>query len=315
LYGYLDAATRDWIDGLFSNIFREMNKPTDENARRYICFDGDVDALWIENMNSVMDDNKLLTLANGERIRLSSQCGLIFEVGDLAYASPATVSRAGMVYVDPKNLGYTPYFQRWLHTRPEREHDKINELYERLIPDTLSFILEGVEGSSQVEPLKTIVFQTDLNMVVQLCILYDAILPHTKNDKIVYDDEVLECVFIQCMYFSLGASLMNDSRERFDLFVKKLNSLMAVQDTIERPANTSQCPTAMPTLYEYFFNVQQKEWIAWQWIIPAYVHNENVKFSDILVPTVDTLRTEWILNLMNQVIMLELRQRLFKLCL
>ena len=62
---------------------------------RYILFDSDVDALWVENMNSVMDDNKLLTLANGERIRLQGHCALLFEVGDLQYASPATVSRAG----------------------------------------------------------------------------------------------------------------------------------------------------------------------------------------------------------------------------
>jgi hypothetical protein len=44
-----------------------------------------------------MDDNKLLTLANGERIRLQSHCAMLFEVGDLQYASPATVSRCGMV--------------------------------------------------------------------------------------------------------------------------------------------------------------------------------------------------------------------------
>lgn len=58
------------IDGLLSSIFREMNRPTEKNERRYVLFDGDVDALWIENMNSLLDDNKLLTLANGERIRL-----------------------------------------------------------------------------------------------------------------------------------------------------------------------------------------------------------------------------------------------------
>lgn len=114
LYGVLNPATRDWTDGLLSNIFREINKPTDKSERRYILFDGDVDALWVENMNSVMDDNKLLTLPNGERIRLLKHCALLFEVGDLQYASPATVSRAGMVYVDPKNLGYVPYWQRWL---------------------------------------------------------------------------------------------------------------------------------------------------------------------------------------------------------
>lgn len=80
LYGVLDPLTQDWTDGLFSHIFRDINKHTDKMERRYILFDGDVDALWIENMNSVMDDNKLLTLANGERIRLQSHCALLFEV-------------------------------------------------------------------------------------------------------------------------------------------------------------------------------------------------------------------------------------------
>lgn len=56
-------------------------------------FDGDVDAVWVENMNSVMDDNKLLTLPNGERIRLQNHARLLFEVADLQYTSPATISR------------------------------------------------------------------------------------------------------------------------------------------------------------------------------------------------------------------------------
>jgi len=80
LYGTLDPVTRDWTDGLLSCIFREINKPTDKNERKYIVFDSDVDALWVENMNSVMDDNRLLTLANGERIRLQKHCALLFEV-------------------------------------------------------------------------------------------------------------------------------------------------------------------------------------------------------------------------------------------
>lgn len=62
---------------------REINRPTDKKELRYIVYDGDVDALWIENMNSVMDDNKLLTLSNGERIRLQSYCAMLFEVMSL----------------------------------------------------------------------------------------------------------------------------------------------------------------------------------------------------------------------------------------
>lgn len=143
LYGCLDPNTRDWVDGLFSNIFREMNKPTEPTIRRYVCFDGDVDALWIENMNSVMDDNKLLTLANGERIRLSSNCAMLFEVGDLSVASPATVSRAGMVYVAPKNLGYEPYWLKWLKSRPTREQEKLAYWFEMYVLPAMDLIFQG----------------------------------------------------------------------------------------------------------------------------------------------------------------------------
>jgi dynein heavy chain len=65
-------------------------------------------------MNSLMDDNKLLTLANGERISMSSQVTLLFETEDLSTASPATVSRAGIVYCDYEKLGWKPYLESWL---------------------------------------------------------------------------------------------------------------------------------------------------------------------------------------------------------
>ncbi|XP_022239392.1 dynein heavy chain 10, axonemal-like [Limulus polyphemus] len=167
LYGILDPLTRDWTDGLLSSIFREINRPTERDERRYILFDGDVDALWVENMNSVMDDNRLLTLANGERIRLQKHCALLFEVGDLQYASPATVSRCGMVYVDPKNLGYHPYWERWLLNRDsEYEQKEFGDLFDKYVPDCLDFILEGVVHGRPVGPrLKTIVHCTSLNMV------------------------------------------------------------------------------------------------------------------------------------------------------
>jgi dynein heavy chain len=86
LYGVLDPDSRDWTDGLLSKIYKSANVPPLPNAepiRNWILYDGDVDAIWIENMNSVMDDNKILTLANGDRITLQKHCIMMFEVFDL----------------------------------------------------------------------------------------------------------------------------------------------------------------------------------------------------------------------------------------
>ena len=64
----------------------------------WVVCDGDIDPEWIEALNSVLDDNRLLTMASGERIKFGPDVNFIFETHDLTYASPATISRMGVVY-------------------------------------------------------------------------------------------------------------------------------------------------------------------------------------------------------------------------
>jgi len=260
-------------------------------------------------MNSVMDDNKLLTLANGERIRLENYCALLFEVGNLNYASPATVSRAGMVYVDPKNLRYSPYWQRWVLTRPEPQRELLNDFFEKIITQSIAFILEGLDGTTQGNPLKLVIMQTDLNMVTQFCNLYDALLPNFVMDSKNYDEPVaqsyntdsLECCFLQAVYGSMGACLVEKHQPVFDEYMKRISGFPLVQDTPENPASGGQFPQSKPTLYDYFWDVKDNVWKAWEWVVLPYTHDPQVKFSEILVPTVDNTRTNRTLSLMSEV--------------
>lgn len=103
------------------------------------------------------------------------------------------------------------------------------------------------------------------------------------------------------MYRSLGAPLIFNDRIVFDAFVKKRIELVTIVDTKANPAKSSQCPTAMDTLYDYYFDVPKESWVAWNWIIPDYIHNEQQKFWDILVPTAYTLEANYVLSLMSQV--------------
>ena len=117
LFGEVNLFTNEWTDGLISKLVNDavqaLEDPTKGDWKRWINFDGPVDALWIENMNTVLDDNKMLCLNNGQRIKMPDTCTMMFEVNDLLQASPATVSRCGMVYMEPVHLGWMPLVLTW----------------------------------------------------------------------------------------------------------------------------------------------------------------------------------------------------------
>jgi dynein heavy chain len=96
LYGIINTVTGEWISGVFSEIWKKSNAKANKHISWIVC-DGPVDAIWIENLNTVLDDNKILTLANNERIPMSDNTKMVFEVENLNNASPATVSRCGII--------------------------------------------------------------------------------------------------------------------------------------------------------------------------------------------------------------------------
>ena len=145
LYGeYKDM---NWNDGIIENIVEKaINNQFDPDRgtnRFWIMFDGPVDALWIESMNTVLDDNKKLCLSSGKVLILSQFMTMMFEVEDLKVASPATVSRCGMVYMEPISIGIKPLIYRYkrlippLITAIDKFDQRFDTLFNRYCDDTV----------------------------------------------------------------------------------------------------------------------------------------------------------------------------------
>ncbi|CAE7410103.1 ODA11 [Symbiodinium natans] len=133
LYGFVNMQTREWKDGIISKVMRDLGQIPDSHPK-WIMLDGDLDANWIESMNSVMDDNRLLTLPSNERIPLKVHMKMIFEIRDLNYATPATATRAGIVCMDDTfGVQWRSYVKSWIKKQehPDNVKEQLWTFFER----------------------------------------------------------------------------------------------------------------------------------------------------------------------------------------
>ncbi|TRY89707.1 hypothetical protein DNTS_033848, partial [Danionella cerebrum] len=297
LYGCFDPVSHEWSDGVLATSFRQQAQNTSDD-RQWIIFDGPIDAVWIENMNTVLDDNKKLCLMSGEIIQMSPKMSLIFEPADLEQASPATVSRCGMIYMEPHQLGWIPLRDSYMDTLPKSLEDEqqklVADLFNWLVQPCLDFIYHECGFFIQTSPI---------HLAYSLMRLYTCLLDEivesgqegaesmTSLQKTLW----LQCLFLFAVVWSLGGTISGSSRTKFDSFYRNL--IMGALPDHPRPTSVKLTKNNVfperGTVYDYYFNKQGPgQWNNWTESISKEdrVIPVAAKVSDLIIPTAETSR-------------------------
>ena len=286
LYGEYNLLTNEWTDGLASTLIR--NAVADQSQdRKWVVFDGPVDAIWIENMNTVLDDNCTLCLPNGERIKLNSvTMRTLFEVQDLAVASPATVSRCGMVYVPSEELGWRPLATTFFETEVggdlRRETvEYILGLYTKYVDSALNFIRTSC---------RELIPSVDINLVASMNHLVKSLLVRVGASMSLAtssSDElhpIVNKLFIFALMWSIGGNLDEEGMLKMDEYIRD-----SMNDICSFP------PAGL--IYDYFVDTKENVWSPWHDTVPAFVYDKRTPYFQMLVQTVDTVRFSHVLEL------------------
>ncbi|PNJ39368.1 DNAH14 isoform 1 [Pongo abelii] len=327
-----DATETD--DNILEEIEKVVKIPENHNFDwQWIILDGPVDTFWVENLNSVLDDTRTLCLANSERIALTNKIRVIFEVDSLSQASPATVSRCAMVYMDPVDLGWEPYVKSWLLKTSkiisQSGVDCLEFMIKNSVPDGLQFI----KNRQKFQPYP----MEDITIVITLCRILDAFFDfmgknggfeqsddlndtsskeaNSRRESVTFKDiekrdentwypeknpdkltKIIQKLFVFAFTWAFGGALNREDEPRENIpFCPSLESDSLAKVTYDfdklvhelfgnssqvgwkhwgqsqgrgRKGNCINLPTGECSIFGYFVDIEQCEFIPWSDLVP-----------------------------------------------
>ncbi|XP_008937083.1 PREDICTED: dynein heavy chain 5, axonemal-like, partial [Merops nubicus] len=263
MFGHLDVATNDWTDGIFSTLWRKTLRAK-KGDHIWIVLDGPVDAIWIENLNSVLDDNRTLTLANGDRIPMAPNCKIVFEPDNIDNASPATVSRNGMGF---------------LKGRSWQEAEILRQLYSSSFPDLHRFSSQSLQ--CKTEMLEAFVIMQSINMLQGL------IPPKEQGGELI--PKYLERLYVFSLMWSVGAVLELGDRCKMEHWLRNHATIKLDLPCIPEGSED--------TMFDYYV-ASDGEWMHWNAQVGEYAYpsSSTPEYGSILVPNVDNVRTDFLIE-------------------
>lgn len=316
LYGYM-TLQRDWRDGALSIIMRNMSKQLTPyhpyQRHHWVVLDGDIDAIWIESMNTVMDDNKVLTLVSNERIQLTHKMRMLFEVSSLTNATPATVSRAGILYINQEDIGWAPLVDSWLQVckQSSRVVAHLQLLFNTYLQPTLALIDE-TPGLDHIVP------RGKVDLVQSTCRILHALLSEIVNPDGL-SKSALEQLFAFAVVWGTASSIL-DRKKFSQAWVGHFSDqgitwfiTLGTQLNVEEGINdmhagsvseasrqfgivAASTPEQQINIFDFYFCTKAQMLLPWSSLLDGNTPLADIDFRDIVIPTVDSVQGTYMLQ-------------------
>ena len=311
LYGSLDPNTLEWTDGVFTKLLRKVSEGASLRGgmrRSWIVFDGDVDPEWAENLNSVLDDNKVLTLPSGDRLKIPNNVRIMMEVDSLQHATMATVSRCGMVWFAEDTVPLDVVLRQQLRAL-RRESVQLSEASafssdssSALQKKTQSQFVDAIAPHFTTSPgLVGVALEASLSQphimdpsigrfvatLFSLLVRGVAVaLDYNENNSdFPMTDSHIENYAVKWLLHSLlwsfGGSMSSENRA-------DLGDVLLAHSTLsdQLPNGKNKC-----RLIDLQVNVSDGGWIEWSAAVPKIeIETHKVTSSDVIITTTDTVR-------------------------
>eukprot|EP00916_Digyalum_oweni_P021759 GHVL01036069.1.p1 GENE.GHVL01036069.1~~GHVL01036069.1.p1 ORF type:complete len:4080 (+),score=886.02 GHVL01036069.1:1188-12242(+) len=313
LYGFM-TKTKEWRDGAIAGIMRNMSKNMNgfkaSQKHKWIILDGDIDAEWIESMNTVMDDNKVLTLVSNERIPFNLDMRMLFEIADMRHASPATVSRGGVLFINECDVGWKPLVESWTQTLPDkftkafcvRSDDGVIAAQQAQSSFYLLFCNIFEANIDQIRKnVQFICPMWDIAFVQSICCFLDGLICSSPKEQVEAMKQssqdqlkiIFEAYFMYAFMWSVGGCTADD---------KTVNHRNAFNSSVRAMCKHAKFPDG-GSCFDYWWDSTSNAsgsmngWRNWKDDVPPYEPITNQMYQNIVISNLDTVRMQYNLQL------------------
>ncbi len=302
LYGSFDGGSKAWTDGVLALQIRECTEMESDDMK-WVVFDGPVDTAWMESMNTVLDENKKLCLCSGSVIKLKQNLTMLFEVEELKHASPAIVSRCGMVFMESHRLGWDVLVKSYCETLPTilaaKRGKTIEDYMFCILRPAVAFVTKHCKFPLDTKPM---------HLVRSFVGFFESFIGECRlpTYKLTADlDSAIPNMLVFSLIWSFGGCLEQACRDKFHEYVLDFLSAKDVKMKYKLEISGDYAAPRFSVrlreganVFDLAYDRKKNIWKSWaDGSDDAFSsYTKETRFHEIIVPTADTTRNAFFMR-------------------